>query len=357
MENQDDRTAAFIIAGMHRSGTSLTSSLMKSAGINVGTRLVGATPGNPKGHFENWDFVDFHVDVLKSQGLSPEGWILQKEVSISQQLRDEAKLIIASNSKSQFWGWKDPRTTLFLNFWQDLLPQSYFIFTYRAPWEVVDSLYRRGDQTFAHNPTYALEVWMHYNKLILDFYRQFPERSLLLNVETLIADRNCISKLCKDKFGIELQEPTDDIIDKSLMKNLGSKSHRPLLIKKNFPEAITILNDLNDQSDLKSDALICEDSEIDQSVRDWIFQDWFDFSQINKSHKITLNELQQTQTELKQLQSQLQEYEVQLQESKVELQESQVNLSQSQQHLKEIEASNFWKIKNAWNKLGRFNLN
>jgi O-antigen biosynthesis protein len=68
MKNQGDKRAAFIIAGMHRSGTSLTSSLMEDAGINIGTRLIEATPDNPKGHFENLDFVEFHVNVLGSQG-------------------------------------------------------------------------------------------------------------------------------------------------------------------------------------------------------------------------------------------------------------------------------------------------
>jgi O-antigen biosynthesis protein len=340
MENQDDRSAAFIITGMHRSGTSLTSSLMESAGINIGTRLIGITPANPKGHFENWDFVDFHVDVLDSQGLSSEGWVLQKEISISQQLRNEAKLIIERNSTSPLWGWKDPRTTLCLNFWQELLPQAYFIFTYRAPWEVADSLYRRGDETFAQNPTYALEIWMHYNQLILDFYHQFSDRSILLNIETLIADRSCISQLCKDKFGIELKEPTENIIDKSLMSTLDSRSYRPLLIKQLFPEVIDIFNTLNDCADIKYHSSLIEDSVNDKSLRDEFFHDWLNSSKLSK----ILKQLQQAQIEIEQLRSQLQQLESILQKSESEL-------SNSLQNLDTIYDSKLWKIKNTLSRI------
>jgi O-antigen biosynthesis protein len=340
MKNQDDHPVAFILAGMHRSGTSLTSSLMESAGINVGERLIGATPANPKGHFENWDFVDFHVNVLHSQGLSSEGWVLQEEVLVSQQLREQAKLIIEKNSTSPLWGWKDPRTTLFLNFWQELLPQAYFVFTYRAPWEVIDSLYRRGDEIFANNPTYALEIWMHYNQLILNFYHQFPEKSILLNIETLIADRNCITQLCKDKFEIELKEPTENIIDKSLMSTSGLDSYRPLLTKRLCPAAIDMFNTLNDLADIKYHSSILEGSATDESLRDGIFHDWLNSSKLKKTSK----QLQQAQIEIEQLHSQFQ----QLQSN---LQQSETRLSNSLQDLNKIQSSKIWKIINAFERL------
>ncbi len=40
---------------------------------------------------------------------------------------------------------------------------------YRSPWEVVDSLYRRGDKAFVDQPELAVKMWMHYNYKILDF--------------------------------------------------------------------------------------------------------------------------------------------------------------------------------------------
>jgi len=49
-------TRPLVITGMHRSGTSLVASLFAGAGVNVGTRLIGASRGNDRGHWEDLDF-------------------------------------------------------------------------------------------------------------------------------------------------------------------------------------------------------------------------------------------------------------------------------------------------------------
>jgi O-antigen biosynthesis protein len=340
MKNQDDKHAVFIITGMHRSGTSLTSSLMESVGVNIGKRLMEASPANPKGYFEDLDFVEFHERVLSSQDLSTAGWTLEQKIHVSQQLHDEARLIIGRNSRSHFWGWKDPRTTLFLDFWQDLLPQAYFVFTYRAPWEVVDSLYRRGDKIFDDNPKYALEIWNNYNRLILDFYNRFPEKSILLNIETITSDPNCILRLCEDKFGIKLEEITGNIVDKSLMTTLSSNSHRPTLIKEFSPKAIDTFNELKNKSDLKPESHIYENLEAQESFRDWAFRDWFDFSKIKIGYKANSNQLRQIQSELdrsqsrfEQTKSELDRLQSQLEQTKSELDRSQSRFEQTQSEL------------------------
>jgi O-antigen biosynthesis protein len=348
MKNQDGENTAFIITGMHRSGTSLTSSLMESAGVNVGMRLMGALPSNPKGHFENLDFVEFHERALQLQDCSQEGWTLSQAISISPELRDEAKLIIEKNSVSDFWGWKDPRTTLFLDFWKDLLPQAYFIFTYRSPWEVVDSLYRRGDKIFTDNPIYALEIWIHYNKLILDFCRRFPDKSILLNIETLISDRNCIFELCKDKFGIDFKYPTENIVDKSLMSTLELSSHRPLLINKFAPEAIAVFNNLNNQADIKCQPAIFNDSQSEKSMRNLFFQDWANLAEANRSIKIREKQIQQTQPELDRSKFQLQQAQSELERSQFQLQQAQRYFEDAINEISSMETSKFWKLRQAW---------
>ena len=357
MMYKEDKYLIFIITGMHRSGTSLTSSLMESAGVNVGERLMGALTGNSKGHFENLDFVEFHQRILNSLGISQDGWTLQKEISVPQQLRDQSKLIIEKNSVSHLWGWKDPRTTLFLDFWEDLLPQAYFIFTYRSPWEVVDSLYRRGDEIFYNNPKYALEMWIHYNTLILDFYNRFSNKSILLNIDNLITDCNLISKLCQDKFGIELRIPNENIVEDSLMSRLSEGSHRPLLIKSISPEAIELFENLNSRSDVKCQSLTLEYLETisNESCKDWILQDWLNVSRISKQMQQSKSELQRSQTELQRSQTELQRSQTELQEAFEKWNEAQKLLRQSHEVwersqiiIQSMENSKFWKIRKLW---------
>src|SRR5687767_12826738 len=58
------RVPELIIAGFHRSGTSLVSELLNRAGLFLGDDLIGAHPTNPYGHFEDRDFTRFHDALL-----------------------------------------------------------------------------------------------------------------------------------------------------------------------------------------------------------------------------------------------------------------------------------------------------
>ena len=64
-----------VIGGMHRSGTSLTASLLRGAGLFIGERLMGPYPGNERGHFEDLDFYEFHKRVLAANGLHEDGFL------------------------------------------------------------------------------------------------------------------------------------------------------------------------------------------------------------------------------------------------------------------------------------------
>lgn len=175
-------TNVLVITGMHRSGTSLIAAVLQEAGVYLGDELIGADTGNIRGHFEDVDFVQFHQTVLRSQNLDIDGWMIQPNKHILPEYVTVAKTLIIRKSQRNLWGWKDPRTTLFLNFWQTLIPQAKFIFVYRSPWEVVDSLYRRGtDELIQNQPQIAVETWICQDWLKI--------RNLEREIEHLKTDR------------------------------------------------------------------------------------------------------------------------------------------------------------------------
>jgi len=53
--------------------------------------------------------------ILRSQGLNDVGWTLQSNIHVEEQYVEKAKEVISKSSRS-YMGWKDPRTTLFLDF-------------------------------------------------------------------------------------------------------------------------------------------------------------------------------------------------------------------------------------------------
>jgi hypothetical protein len=106
-----------LILGMHRSGTSLLANYLARGGLHVGTDLLGMDWSNPAGHFENRAFLKFHNDVLKAHNLdfkvsAPVDWKLTSEHD------NAARQLVRIHGSKIPWGWKDPRTCLFLDFWR-----------------------------------------------------------------------------------------------------------------------------------------------------------------------------------------------------------------------------------------------
>jgi hypothetical protein len=189
-----------IITGMHRSGTSLLASLLHRAGLHLGERLLGPGPGNRRGYFEDLDFVEFHDELFAALGTT---LYLDSPMRGQPSGRDRARAaaLIEARSPQPAWGWKDPRTALFLDFWLDQVPAARFVFVYREPAAVVDSLRRRRDPPMYLQfrgavalerlgfPRFragrALRVWHVYNAQILSFVERNRDRCTLVRAETL----------------------------------------------------------------------------------------------------------------------------------------------------------------------------
>ena len=268
------KSSALAIVAMGRSGTSLVSSLLQSAGLDIGQRLMGPGGGNVKGHFEDSDFYEFHVAALESQGLPNTGFTLQRNVSVCEQLLPNAQALVEDRRRRPGpWGWKDPRTTLFLDFWQEFVPEANFLILYRPPWDVVDSLFRRGDEAFRSNPTFAMQVWAHYNRLLLDFQDRAP-RCLCVNSYQAARSPELLLTALAQKFGMNLK-PAQDVYDPALF--LRSSSPRwAALVQQHFPEAADLYKELNERARrfAPNGVSLAGEHEPLASSDDWAFRDW-----------------------------------------------------------------------------------
>jgi glycosyltransferase involved in cell wall biosynthesis len=154
------------VLGMSRSGTSLTAQALNRAGVFLGpeeellgedlSQLAGegedvlakAGRSNPGGHWEHYRLMRLNERILRSLGGSwrepppmPPGWESSPEIVA---LREEAQAIVAESfGGHELWGWKDPRNSLTLPFWQSLLPRMRYVVCLRDPAEVAASLQRR----------------------------------------------------------------------------------------------------------------------------------------------------------------------------------------------------------------------
>lgn len=132
-----------VVVGMHRSGTSLTTNWLQKCGLNIGNELEGKKFSNPDGHFEDLDFLNLHEEILTSSEVPYHGTEDPDEFRISKSQEEKIQQLINLKDKSTEWGWKDPRTCLFLGIYRDLLPEASYLVIVRPYTEIIDSLVRR----------------------------------------------------------------------------------------------------------------------------------------------------------------------------------------------------------------------
>ncbi len=145
------RGKAVIVLGMSRAGTSAAARLLNLAGVDLGRpeQLIGPVEGqNPKGFYENRPIMLINEELLRRLGgswshpptLEP-GWQSRPDFD---ELRERARGLLAENfSEAAVWGFKDPRLSLTLPFWQELIGQLSCVVCHRNVLEVAESLQRR----------------------------------------------------------------------------------------------------------------------------------------------------------------------------------------------------------------------
>ena len=214
------RKGPIIVAGMHRSGTSVLALVLEKMGVNIGEGLIKADDQNPSGYGEDNSIVQINRSALQrttqksSQCWEDWGWTelqsaLPTRHSDDTWISQACEYLEKRSNDNQYWGWKDPRNTLFLDDWIEIEPQSKMIGIYRYPWEMLGALQRIKPNIFLTHPGWCLEVWNQYNKYLLSFCQKYPERSIIINSTSFIENPLALLDLIKKKWGWPLNHITD----------------------------------------------------------------------------------------------------------------------------------------------------
>jgi hypothetical protein len=131
---------------MHRSGTSLATSWLEACGLPIHQgRVWGPSEGNDLGHFEDIDFEELHRGAILRRWPDSLGWVAEESVvRFSRHERKRARSLVSNRRALPAWGWKDPRSVLFLDEWTTLAPDLLVIAIVRPREQVIDSLLRRS---------------------------------------------------------------------------------------------------------------------------------------------------------------------------------------------------------------------
>ena len=169
MKSIAETQTAICIAGAHRSGTSMVTRLLHCCGLELGpeSELMPAQADNPEGFWEHLGFVALNDELLSELGGA---WDLPPKPDEDftgvrlDPLRLKARLLIEKFDSARVWGWKDPRNSLTLPFWEQLLPGLKTVVVVRNPLEVAHSMRERNGTSYS----FGLRLWEIYNRRLIE---------------------------------------------------------------------------------------------------------------------------------------------------------------------------------------------
>jgi hypothetical protein len=209
-----EKSQPVILTGMHRSFTSLTSNILTELGIYMGESILEPDDFNPEGYFENVDFLYFDRTLCKfcmyhENSFFDWGWSPDEKMNSDKikEFEGYAKKLVHDRKRLRVWGWKDPRTSLLLNFWDSIIPHAKYIFVYRNPAEVYTSVTKlKGIELFQKHPEYIEKCWSDHNRNILEFASKNRDRCIVISTNNLTKNPNAIKPLLTDKLGLRIYD-------------------------------------------------------------------------------------------------------------------------------------------------------
>ncbi|SEV88809.1 hypothetical protein SAMN05444851_0112 [Aliiroseovarius sediminilitoris] len=231
-----EQQSPMIIAGFHRSGTSLTSNLLLNAGLYLGDRLLGANYSNPRGHFEDVEVISFHNRLLANAGRD---WMVSDHFEPIVTAADISWMRDYGTRRAGIgaWGFKDPRSTLFLSQWTAVFPSSTILYIHRPCIECVHSIKRRAanwlrlgidtdlNARFWTQEDLAVKMYLTYAETALEFLEQFSGRSCVVALDDILKGRNIVRQI-NEHWGYDLKEcKISDIFDTESMSRVGPNEY------------------------------------------------------------------------------------------------------------------------------------
>lgn len=217
-----------VVAGMHRSGTSLLTRGLATLGVCLGANLTPANMHNPRGYWEDLDIVELNIELLRILQREWHSLTPVSEADVDALVRQgyllrAVELLRMKISGHPNFGFKDPRTTKLLPFWKKVFAHAGFetcyILATRHPLSVSKSLAKRN--TFDLAKGYLL--WLEHVVNSLDYTK--GERRVLVDYDLLMESPSVQLARVAARFNlrvdeVELEKFHRKFLDQNLRHNI-----------------------------------------------------------------------------------------------------------------------------------------
>ncbi len=220
-----------VVIGMHRSGTSAVTRGLQLLGVDLGESLLPPVPGdNDKGFWEDQEIYRLNEQVLARlgtfwHGLAPISEQDLRSADLDQEREAAVSILTARFETAAVFGFKDPRTSILLPFWQSVFEEmgvsDGYVFAIRNPLSVAESLHRRN----TIDREKALCLWVKYTLEAVRYTHGKP--TVLVDFDLLLDDplrhlqriaRGLSLQPC-DPDSVEAQDYVGSFLSKSLRRS------------------------------------------------------------------------------------------------------------------------------------------
>lgn len=238
-----------LILGLSRCGTSYLASFLRANGVDLGANLGQGGYVNPRGFFEDRSIVNFHRRLLaKSNPRGAKIPLLATPIApaLTGQEKEEAVRILESLARPGLWGWKDPRTILFIDFWLALLPDARLIIPIRHPLENYCSYLKRIRVLPLLNPGTFFQAYASQSERLLQVAKGYPSRVYVLDAQTAFRQPELLWKQLSAFLEVDQEVPPSyPVFHEKEFTRLRLTERACDVFKKQFPEAAAAFHELN----------------------------------------------------------------------------------------------------------------
>jgi hypothetical protein len=229
---------AYLVLGMHRSGTSALTQLLALAGADLPANVMPGDEHNAKGYFEPWKIARFNDERLRAAGSAwddPFAYPFRPLApDADAEWRERAANLFAEEFGKARWPlMKDPRATVLLPMWRAVLDAlgvgARCVIPVRHPLAVAGSLRRRDGFTDEKS---AL-VWSAYMLAAEAYTRDLPRA--FVGYDALLSDWRSEAERIEAAHGAPLPRLTaaagrriDEFLTPDLRHNAGDSDLRRL---------------------------------------------------------------------------------------------------------------------------------
>lgn len=252
--------AQVVVLGMHRSGTSAVTGLLRLMGLWAGEEddFPPADEHNQAGYWEHRGVWSVDEAILRSLGAS---WSEAADLDLSRlggelraRLAERAREIVRDLDRHGSWVVKDPRLCLLLPFWREILEHPVCVLIHREPLPVARSLAARDGFPIS----YGIALWEQYTLAALASTRGLPR--ILISHRELMADPAAVLRRLHGYLALHSPElarlhiPSLEEIRAVLDPDLVHHPHDPETERLYLtPPQIDLMDALNDGSALDLD--------------------------------------------------------------------------------------------------------